>query len=1115
MRSNGSLNVKVRPDAIETAREAARRSGLSLHQWINSAIIGTAAESGIRPRAAKFHEHKDTRPFEDSGFNAVSERLDDLAMRLDRMATHSAEAAPPTAPAAPDEPPSNVVPSLRALETRLASIARELAPQSQATSKRLADAITRLNLRLDQLIVERPTSSDLDRRVAAIDRALTALNHEPPKPEPAPSDWSSRLDNAIAEISARQRVLDGEEPPAAGGPAGAAPTTDLSGLEQQLRHITKQLETLGRPCGVEDQVAALRRELCEIGQTLTEALPRRILEGLQAELRNLPERIEIDDEAGAQPPELANVEHGLAEIRDALNALAPAESVAGFDEEIRTLSRKIDLLAGSGLDPDVLHQLEEAIAELRAIAGRVASGEALTALAVDVRAIGTKLDRFIDGSRNPGGIEMLAQRVEALAASLEARAGDAGPGIPPNFEVLINTLADRLEASRPSAPDHAAFDQLQDQIVRLAQKLDAADGRHGNLGAIERSIADMMAQLKDARATAIEAAQHAARVAAKEMLEQSGTPGREVDAIKHEIVELRATQEAIDRRTQDTLEAVHGTLERMVDRLAMIETDLATNSRPRAAADPSPSRHLVAEPLLREPAAPAPVARSTAAPVPSRGAAAPAVSSRLDHDLPDDHPLEPGSGVPRGRDGASPAERIAASEAVLGATRPQAPADGGSKANFIAAARRAAQAAAADPSAGGERSGEDKPSALGGIGEALAKRRRPLLLGIGAFLLVIGALHLFSNMLGSDRGAVEPSRPAASDTAPSRDGAIAPGPARHGSGANTDPGAVPGATPQSMPGRQPDVTPESRATLPPSPGTPETKVVTAAGQTAAPGAISVPLTIPQVSDLTGSVNRSANAAPRAATPAALATPAAIPPGADKIPVAVGGAALRAAAANGNPAAAYEIGIRYAEGRGVAQSFEEAIRWLDIAAKGGVAPAEYRLGSLYEKGHGTRKDREAARKLYLAAAEKGNAKAMHNLAVIYAEGLEGKPDYQMASQWFRKAAEHGVSDSQYNLGILYARGIGVEQNLAESYKWFALAASQGDADAAKKREDVAGRLDPQSLVAARLAVQTFTPDPQPDEAINVKAPAGGWDQATTPPAAKPKAVAPVRQKTGAS
>ena len=66
--------MKVRPDAIETAREAARRSGLSLHQWINSAIIGTAAESGVRPRGAHGDPHAAARH---SGLDAVNDRLDD------------------------------------------------------------------------------------------------------------------------------------------------------------------------------------------------------------------------------------------------------------------------------------------------------------------------------------------------------------------------------------------------------------------------------------------------------------------------------------------------------------------------------------------------------------------------------------------------------------------------------------------------------------------------------------------------------------------------------------------------------------------------------------------------------------------------------------------------------------------------------------------------------------------------------------------------------------------------------------------------------------------------------------------------------------------------------
>jgi localization factor PodJL len=252
-------------------------------------------------------------------------------------------------------------------------------------------------------------------------------------------------------------------------------------------------------------------------------------------------------------------------------------------------------------------------------------------------------------------------------------------------------------------------------------------------------------------------------------------------------------------------------------------------------------------------------------------------------------------------------------------------------------------------------------------------------------------------------------------------------------------------------------------------------------------------------DITGSI-------PAQAMPASRKLSMVQVPPTEKLPDAIGGPNLRAAALKGDPTAAYEIGMHYAEGKGVAPNLEEAAKWYDRAAQAGVVPAIFRLGTFYEKGMSVKKDIDIARRYYMQAAERGNAKAMHNLAVLDADGGGKGANYKNAAQWFRKAADRGVADSQFNLGILYARGIGVEQNLAESFKWFSLAAAQGDADSGRKRDDIAKRLDAQSLAAAKLAIQTFTPEPQPDDAINVATPSGGWDsapaQATAPKPAKP-------------
>jgi localization factor PodJL len=462
--------------------------------------------------------------------------------------------------------------------------------------------------------------------------------------------------------------------------------------------------------------------------------------------------------------------------------------------------------------------------------------------------------------------------------------------------------------------------------------------------------------------------------------------------------------------------------------------------------------------------------------------------------LPADHPLEPGTGAPRGR-ASTPAERIAASEALL---PPRSAGEPAGKANFIAAARRAAQAAAADASWEGSRSSDERPgtSMLGTVGAAISKRRRPLMIGIGVLLLVLGGFQLVSNYIGGRHAPNEASssREKPATTAPSfgpvpAPSLISPGPEHRSENNYSD--RTPG-----------NIAPAAEAAMTPaeavSAGEPKSDAMVPPPIT--PGAANV--TIPN--EITGST----------ATPPAVAVappPAAPAAPAEKLPPSEVGAGLRSAALAGNPAAEYELAMRYSDGRGVSPSLDDALHWLERAANHGLAPAQYRLGSLYEKGQGVQKDLEAARRLYTAAAIKGNGKAMHNLAVLYAEGISGEPDYRSAAQWFRKAADHGIADSQYNLAILYARGIGVEQNFAESYKWFALAAQQGDKDAAKKRDDVAARLDAQSLAAARAAVQGFAAEPQPAEAIEVKPPPGGWDKpsagAAHPPKAKPPHGAP--------
>jgi localization factor PodJL len=1040
----------IRPEARETARQAARRSGMSLGEWLNTTILEQAAEDGIRPPG---YEDDDDDAYADE-LAGVHERLDDLTRRIAQF-SRTADRGP-------------------------RRVRHDRRDERDARDDQIAELIGRLDRRIEQFVTQSARPAPVAHVPPHYAPPTAPAAYAPPQyqqpypvayapapPRPAPSAPPPRpqppqagLDRAIAEIAARQRALRGEPPAPAPQPASApapepmlqqVPAQNLTGLEDQLRRITDQIETLRRP-GVEEAINALRDELGEIGRALNDAMPRRAIDTIERQIQGLTHRIAENRHAGADQHALSGIEQGLAEVRDALRGLTPAENLVGFNEAVAGLAHKIDLIVAQK-DPETLNQLEHAITTLREMAAHVASNDAVGRLAAQVEKLGEKVEEFGKSGAAADALSNLEQRIDALARALAERAQN-GSSVPPRLENLVQSLAGKIEQIQESRGDNLAAGHLEDRIVKLVERLDASDSRLSHLEAIERGLADLLVQIEDMRASKNAAALRA---------EAESAVG--VDTLKHDLA-----------RTHDTLEAVNGTLGSLVDRLAKMEKEFRDSPRgaapaddaleltqpvgrvaaravPAPAAPPSSGRLPPAAPLQMPPAE-APAVKAEPAPPPKR-MPAPKIGP-IDPDLPPDQPLEPGSGPPRARSGA----RIAAPEP------PPA------KSSFIAAARRAAQAAvqqtAKTPKAETAADEAGEAEARAGV----MKRVKRLFVAASIVAIVaggaqLGAHYLLGHSADSKKtaqlGKTKGPAPAKSTTTAAL--TISPPLTQ----------AIPPLAPantlaDSAPMLSPIPSPLSAPALGPRPA-PEAAPAQAAAST--------------TGEVTGSIPE-----PK---PARAQTTASINP-ADRLPAEIGGPRLRTAAASGDGPAAYEIAVRYAEGRGVAVDTAEAARWYERAAAKGVALAQFRYASMLEKGVGVKKDLGQARRFYLAAAGKGNAKAMHNLAVLYAEGIEGKPDYATAVHWFRKAALHGVGDSQYNLGVLTARGLGTGKDLTEAYKWFALAAAQGDKEAARKRDEVATKLEAKALALAEQEVKGFTAAPQPQDAIAVATPPGGWNDA---------------------
>jgi len=77
---------------------------------------------------------------------------------------------------------------------------------------------------------------------------------------------------------------------------------------------------------------------------------------------------------------------------------------------------------------------------------------------------------------------------------------------------------------------------------------------------------------------------------------------------------------------------------------------------------------------------------------------------------------------------------------------------------------------------------------------------------------------------------------------------------------------------------------------------------------------------------------------------------------------------------GNVKAQHNLGFMYQTGLGLAQNYNEALKWYKLAADQGYAESQNNLAYMYDKGLGTKVDYLEAVKWYQLAAKKNHAQA---------------------------------------------------------------------------------------------------------------------------------------------
>jgi localization factor PodJL len=901
-------------------------------------------------------------------------------------------------------------PAIRALEQKLIAVAsamEQLGSRMQPNDAIIAEQFASLDQRLDEI----------SRAIAVGGRASAAASID--------QSFLQRLEGRINVLSdqietmtqATSRRADPTEALSARIEALTARIEDLSDeqagmrLEERLEQLSLLMEQAHRPIpqsDLSDHLADISRKIDSLEQgTVNDVLAER--------LEYLARRIEEMDFQPRNQPALDQTAFGR--IEDRLSDIA---------------ARLDDATTAPRGDESALRNLEDQIAHLSALISQPQS--AAGALPADFDDRMSAIEGYMATS-DEYIIEAARQAAEAVVEAY-SRNTAAGSPVAASDMAALSALADDLrhleDLTRSSEErTHQTFEALHGTLVQIADRLDGMDERLAAAAHAEPQHQYGEPARQEVRAAPVMPTAAPLAVASLEIADK-------------EIEEARA--QASTFGTREPAPGDTGESEVMLH---------ADQAEPKAA-----TLEKAAKPsLLTELSRRFLPGQKQQAPKNARAIIDPTPSIDPSNVLPPDHEndlLEPGSGAP---DVKKILERVRASQAAGDFDGDRA--SGAAKADYIAAARRAAKAAAqeADPakpvSPAKDIRKAAQPSA-GGIGSLLSRHRRPILMAVGAVLLALMAMPLAKTLTS---GAKAPETPAARIEAPAQPAAPANVTGSSGTSEMLTQPATDGADADAP---LPEVAEPPRQI---DAGSHLTDPQPAAGEISAVQPANIPV---QASE--------GFTPPEKAEAAQIAVPADIAP-----------KSLADAAAGGDPNALFEIGARFTEGRGVKADLSEAANWYKLAADRGLAPAQYRVANLFEKGTGVTRDVNKALHYYKQAAEAGNASAMHNLAVLYASGAAGQPDYAAAVEWFGKAADLGVSDSQFNLAILYARGNGAKQDLTESYKWFAVAAKDGDKDAAQKRDEVENAMRKEQLESARAKADAWKVKPLDPKANSVNLP----------------------------
>ncbi|WP_230531316.1 hypothetical protein [Microvirga roseola] len=967
-------------EARDLAKVAARRAGLSLEDWAARILAGQdgAAET-LTTRARRITA--EDREALMAAAAAESERRfreRQTEVRMPREASNTRT----------EIALESMASWMEQTEERLTETARASADHRDRTTEALSQILSAVKDRLDT-VEQRTAPARIEFPVQDALKALAPLS-----------------ETLVGLRSDMSRLAERLEQPGASSPAVEGIRAEIEHLRSSMESLATREEITALDHAVKDlargldkgraskdlltlasSVAALYRQVQTLSEELAEGMHRR----LGGEIEILQRKIDRIAETGVDRSVIDFLSSQIVDMRHDLAQRAEPQQIERLSGEIAALGGQIAELRAHQVGKADFAALKTSLENVCTALGRTVAAQEASDVPEQLQSLSQRLDVLVSRPEpEPANLDPIAMQLALLTermSELSSSRFDQAEALTEMIGRLSSQVQDVASREAPSQePLFRRFDQLEEEVRQVGQRMDTSalelmlrnldeklDRAPAGTGApLQKAVDEAATYLKSLQDEASGLAERTARAVLKDIGPSLPHPG-DVDALKQGFVELKALQARADKKTQETLRAVHGALETLIARfpdqgVALRLAGAGIHTQPERAPEKLPSADRLEAAVRRLHAAALSQMEEVSASLAAVDATEPRVVSMTSRASPG---LE------------SPAAASPQQEAELGNLR----------ASFIAAARRAAQtiipdrsepelSAPADTGANlrheagrgpADEAALPMPSLLERLRRTLDSHRRPLLLGIALLILAAGTAQVLL------AGRHAPSLTAAS----------------------------------------PDVAPVETAnavgTLPPADGAGLFRAVSLS-ETASHFALPAqakffidPTTVGVIPEEAPAVLRQAALSGDAAALYAIAAQAAEGRG---IPqdMTLALRLFERAAQAGLPPAQERLAMIYDKGAGVPRDAKLAATWYERAAQGGNIRSMHNLATLLASGALGKPDYAAAMRWFGEAAAGGWRDSQFNMGVLLARGAGGVKNLAEAFTWFALAARQGDAEA---------------------------------------------------------------------------------------------------------